>query len=256
MAKIKIKKSDLDRIIKEETTKFKKAIILKKELASIKKQLNQLNEVEAGGSEEPTGGSNLTPAETQFVKDKFQHKPKFHNPSKNPNTMMEDDEEIEDTEIEDTDMNLDTDVDDDGKIDKAAVLSAIEDLKMALNLSGDAGDEGLEDAGSVEDLGSEEGVEEPEEGEIEGSEEAEVTDKESDEENTEDNEEGDESFEFEEEGVQENLEEPIVGKTPVQNAQQDNVNDNMEKTNDPKAGGTLMESEKKRMAVLAGIIKG
>lgn len=245
MGKIKIKKSELDRIIKEETLKFKQAIVLKEELKKINGELNKLNEVEAGATEAPTGGGNLTAAETQFVKDKFQHKAKFHNPAKNPNTMMEDAEDIEDTDMEDTDLNSDMDSDS-GSIDKAAVLKAIEDLKMALNLhggdeseEGEANDEevsnddeefefdndnegGSEEGtpeGSVEDLegGSEEGSEEgtPEGGSEEGAPEG-----------------------SSEEGAPEGDVEP--------DGDADDIDENK----------TLMEAEKKRMAVLAGIIKG
>lgn len=249
MAKIQIKKSDLDRIIKEETTKFKKAITLKKELVSIQKQLKQLNEVEAGQEVESPG--------KPFVGK--QHKPKFHNPAKNPHTMMEDgnEEEIQDTDLDVDNVDADMDdagvegVEDNGTIDKAAVLSAIEDLKMALNLHDEAEVEDLEGVesidGEVEDTESIDGEIESEEGQEENGEET----------NSEEDEEGDETFEFEEEGgVQENLEEPIEGKSPIQNSDEDDVNDNMKKTNHPQAGGTLMESEKRRMAILAGIVKG
>src|ERR1035437_3372056 len=145
MGKIKIKKSELDRIIKEETLKFKQAIVLKEELKKINGEIKKLNEVEAGATEAPTGGANLTAAETQFVKDKFQHKAKFHNPEKNPNTMMEDAEDIEDV-----DADLESDVESDS-IDKSAVLKAIEDLKMALNLHG--GDESEEGEANGEEVG-------------------------------------------------------------------------------------------------------
>ena len=253
MGKIKIKKSELDRIIKEEALKFRKAISLKKEIANIEEQLKQLNEghideVEAGEMEK-------IPSDTGFEGKKW--KPKFHNPEKNPNTMMEDGTE----DIEDVEMGGDADEDvDSDKIDKAAVLSAIEDLKMALHLHGENPEEAGEEAGEV--AGEEAGKEAGEEADEENSEEGE----------------GDEIFEFEEEGkaaegkmegakvdgqpaeegtVKENLDEPIEGKSVVQVADQDDVNDNMKKDTHVKEGGdTLMESEKKRMAVLAGIMKG
>ncbi len=250
MGKIRITKSELDRIIKEEALKFKKAIALKKELANVQEQLKQLNEVEdSGKSVNPVG--NLKPAETQAFPGKTtQTKPKFHNPEKNPNTMMEDEADIEDTEVD-----IDSDVDSD-TIDKAAVLSAIEDLKMALNLHG-VSDESEE---------SEEGEESEEEtnGEEVGDEDAEFEfDSEDEEGENEEGEEGEEESheDMEEDNsedvMEENLEEPIEGGSPIQKAEEDNVNDNMKKDNHIKAAGdTLMESEKRRMAILAGIMKG
>jgi hypothetical protein len=259
MGKIKIKKSELDRIIKEEALKFRKAISLKKEIASIEKELKQLTE---GTIDEVEAGEmHKISSDTGF--EGKQAKPKFHNPAKNPNTMMEDGSE----DIEDVDMDVDSDEDmNSDKIDKAAVLSAIEDLKMALHLHG-AGEEDMEGAEG------EEGMEDGAEGEegMEGAE-GEEGAKEA---NSEEDEEGDEIFEFEEEGkkehagakvdgqpteegsVKEGLDEPIEGGSVVQVAKGDDINDNMKKDSHVKeAGDTLMESEKRRMAVLAGIMKG
>lgn len=219
MAKIQIKKSELDRIIKEETLKFKKAITLKKELKNIEEQLKKLNE--CGVNEVEAGEMHKISSDTGFKG--AQAKPKFHIPSKNPNTMMEDGTE----EIEDLDVDTDSEGVEDGKIDKAAVLSAIEDLKIALNLHGDAEEEGEEDI----TVDSEEEAIEDEEGQPE--------EEESEELNSEEDEEGDETFEFEENEVKGNVEEPVAPK-----AEED------------EEGDTLMESEKRRMAVLAGIIKG
>lgn len=242
MGKIKITKSELDRIIKEEALKFKKALILKKELVNVEKQLKQLNEVEAGENEAPTGGDNLTAAETQFVKDKFQHKAKFHNPAKNPNTMMEDEtEDIEDTDLE-VDMEVDTDVDSD-TIDKAAVLNAIEDLKMALNLHGASEDE------TTEDSEKEVNGEEIEDGDEEFEFDSESDDNESEEVgNSEESEEEVEIDEYNELNPSEDPKNP-AGEYTVK---KENVDEPLEN----KEEDTLMESEKRRMAVLAGIIKG
>ena len=263
MGKIKIKKSELDRIIKEETLKFKQAIVLKEELKKINGELKQLNEVEAGADEAPTGGDNLTAAETQFVKNLASQKaPKFSTKNGNPNLKMEDDVEgdIEDTDL-DTDMDLDTDSE---SINKADVLKAIEDLKMALNLhGGDESEESEEIENDELEANGEEVGDDDEEFEFDGGEEGsedveggeDVEDSE-----VEDIEEGGYKESHQdpaigevvttEEDVNENLEEPIEGKTPVQAAKQDDVNDNMEKVN------TLMEAERKRMAILAGIMKG
>ena len=261
MAKIKITKSELDRIIKEEALKFKKAIILKKELANVEKELKQLNEVEAGKDIAPTGGENLSNTKTQFV-DVAQKAPKFHNPSKNPHTMMEDDADIEDTEV-DIDSDVDSDVDGD-TIDKAAVLSAIEDLKMALNLHGvsDESEESEEEESEEETNGEEVGDEDTEfEFDSEEDEEGENGEEESEEEIEEggysEEHQNPDTGEVHQTVQKENLEEPIEGGTPVQKADEDDVNDNMKKDTHVKAAGdTLMESEKRRMAILAGIMKG
>ncbi len=170
--------------------------------------------------------------------------------------MMEDEEEIQDT---DADLDVDVDVDTDSDtIDKSAVLQAIEDLKMALNLHGVANDQ-EEESGEIEPNGEEVGDDDTE-FEFDGD--------------SEENEEPNDGEEIEEGGykethqdekgnvvtpddVKENLEEPIDGKSVVQNADGDTVNDNMKKDTHVKQGGdTLMESEKRRMAVLAGIVKG
>ena len=252
MGKITIKKSELDKIIKEEALKFRKALSLKKELGNVEKELKQLNEVEAGAEIESPG----KPFQGK------QHKANFHNPAKNPHTMMEDEaDDIDDTEI-DTDVDSDVDTNSD-TIDKAAVLSAIEDLKMALNLHGvsDVTSNDEESEESTENNGEEIGDDdqefefdsedgEGEEGEGENEEEIEEG--------------GYKETHQDEKGnvvnaddIQENLEEPMEGKSVAQNAEEDNVNDNMKKDTLVKASGdTLMESEKRRMAVLAGIVKG
>jgi hypothetical protein len=258
MGKIKITKSELDRIIKEEALKFKKAISLKKELANVEKELKQLNEVEAGKDVAPTGGDNLSNTKTQFV-NVSQKAPKFHNPSKNPNTMMEDD-----ADIEDVDMEVDSVEDTDGDtIDKAAVLSAIEDLKMALNLHSDSGESAESEEDEEMETNGEEVGDEDEEFEFDSEEGEGEEESEEDEEieeggykgETHQDEEG--NIVTADDVVEENLEEPIEGGSPIQKANEDDVNDNMEKDTRVKAAGdTLMESEKRRMAVLAGIMKG
>ena len=258
MGKIKIKKSELDRIIKEETLKFKQAIVLKEELKKINGELKQLNEVEAGADEAPTGGDNLTAAETQFVKNLASQKAaKFSTKNGNPHLKMEDDVE---GDIEDTDLDADLDLDTDSEsINKADVLKAIEDLKMALNLHGGDESEESEEVESDElEANGEEVSDDDEEFEFDGGEE--VEDSEVEDSEVEDIEEGGYKESHQdpntgevvttEEDVNENLEEPIEGKTPVQAAKEDDVNDNMDKVN------TLMESERKRMAILAGIMKG
>jgi hypothetical protein len=254
MGKISIKKSELDKIIKEETLKFKKAIALKGELKKIQNELDQLNECDVN---EVQAGEVVKSKGLPY--EGGQHKPKFATKNGNPHLKMEDsEEEITDTDADIDDVDTDSDSD---SISKADVLKAIDDLKMSLGIHG----------GEMAPVGDDEaGEESSEEGSEEGSEE------DSEGGNSEEgSEEGDEIFEFEEEGkmenapaapameevkeegaIQEDLEEPIEGKSVVQNADEDTVNDNMKKDTHVKAGGNLMEAEKLRMAQLAGIIKG
>ncbi len=237
MGKITIKKSELDKIIKEEALKFRKALSLKKELGNVEKELKQLNEVEAGAEIESPG----KPFQGK------QHKANFHNPAKNPHTMMEDEaENIEDTEI-DTEVDVDVDSSSD-TIDKAAVLSAIEDLKMALNLHGVSDVESSEEE-SIENNGEEIG-DDDQEFEFD-SEEGE-------------NEEGEEEAEGEEEieegGYNETHQDEkgnVVNADDVQENVEESMEEKTEEVAQPKSSeDTLMESEKRRMAVLAGIVKG
>lgn len=244
MGKISIKKSELNRIIKEEALKFKKALTLKGEFEKINGELNKLNENE--GISEVTAGEVVPSKGLPY--EGGQHKPKFATKNGNPNLKMEDEEEITDTDV---DIDNDTDVDaDSNTVSKADLIKAIDDLKIALNLNGST-EVPSEEAG-------EETTEEPD-SEVASNEEG----------NKEDEEDGDEIFEFEEEGqksecgapmeekkITETLEEPIEGKSVVQNADQDKVNDNMEKDTHVNESESLMETEKKRMAQLAGIIKG
>ena len=121
---MKITKSQLKAIIKEEALKFKKATILKKELAEIEKQLN---EVKAGAPMEAgTGGVHAG-----------QKKPVFATKDGNPNLKMEDG--IEGTA--DVDMDMDTEVPTETTeggemMSKDEVRSAIHDLEVSLGLSG------------------------------------------------------------------------------------------------------------------------
>lgn len=230
MTKITIPKAELDRLIKEESMKFKKAITLKKELAKIQGELDALNECQM---DEVKAGA---PDETG------QRKPIFHNPEKNPHTMMEDEEEITDTDVDIDNAvaaELDADVEaDSDTISKAEVMKAIDDLKMALNLHSVAVDD-IEDTEAVEDI---------EDADVEADEDGEEA-------NSEDDTEGDEIFEFEggdkkmEEEVKEEATAPVA-ETEVKEEAATPVAEEVKEEN------TLMESEKRRMAVLAGLMKG
>ncbi len=80
---MKISKSQVLQIIKEEAQKVKKEIILKRELAAIDQQLASLNEVEAGGNM-PPGTDGVHAGQKKPV---FQSKPGF------PDLKMEDEED-------------------------------------------------------------------------------------------------------------------------------------------------------------------
>lgn len=253
MAKISITKKELDNIIQEEATKFKKALALKNELKKIQSELKALNE---GQVNEVQAGENMD-ANANGGVHAGQKKPKFSTKKGNPYLKMEESEEEAVDATVDTDMDMtdtevpaevDADVDSD-TISKADVWQAIEDLKMALNLHDDNNND-IEDSAEAE-------IEEVPA--VDGGEEVAV-DTEVEETPAEDGEneasEDDEVFEFEEKEISENAEEPIEGGTPAQKAAEDTVSDNMKKVSHPEAAGNLMESEKKRMAILAGIMKG
>lgn len=244
MTKVSIKKSDLDRIIKEEALKFKKTLVLKEELKKIEGQLKQLNEVQAGEEMSSTMSGGVHAG---------QKKPKFSTKNGNPFLKMEDaaEDEITDVDLDDTMGDEDADLDSE-TINKADVLKAIDDLKMSLNLTPGAEEAGedMEDAGEdMEDAGEEmEAGDEEEAGEdmeAAGSEEEAA------------GEEGDEEFEFDENELKEDAEYPIEGHSVAQDADENKVVGNMHKdTHVKEEVETMMESEKRRMAFLAGIIRG
>jgi hypothetical protein len=261
--KITITKKELNSLIMEEAKKFKKALSLKKELASINKQIN---EVHPGGEMAP-GDSGVHAGQRKAV---FATKG-------NPNLRMEDGVEAElgaeegvpeMSEIERICMDLGKALE--AKINaigggEEAGAEGGEELEFDAN---DLGDEA--DATADADAGAEGAEEEVDEvaAKVQGSDgentkapyseksEAKKPEEECMMETTP----AAPVKEGEEATVAENLEEPMEGKTPAQDAKQDTVNDNMEKSKlvaeavDPKA--TLLSEEKKRMAVLAGIIKG
>jgi len=245
MAKISITKKELDNIIQEEAAKFKKALALKGELKRIQTELKQLNE---NSVNEVVAGENMDPNVSGGVH-AGQKKANFSTKKGNPYLKMEEsEEEVVDTPVDtDTDMDMtDTEVPVDTEVggdnlSKAAVWQAIEDLKMALNLH-DGEDEDVTDVDVDAEIPADDTAADDEVA-------AEIPTEDGGNEESED----DEVFEFEEKEISENAEEPIEGGTPVQHAQQDTVNDNQKKVSHPEASGDLMESEKKRMAVLAGI---
>lgn len=66
---MKISKSQIVQIIKEEAQRLKKEIILKREIASIEKELQELNEVHTGGAMDPgTGGVHAGQKKAVFTK--------------------------------------------------------------------------------------------------------------------------------------------------------------------------------------------
>jgi hypothetical protein len=259
--KIKITKSKLKEIVQEEAAKFKKALALKKELGEIEQQLN---EVKAGA---PLDKDGVHAGQRKAV---------FSTKKGNPHLKMEDD--IEDLEVDETlpdDVEIDAEIgadvaDADGdSVSKAAVASAIEDLKVTLGLGAEAEEEFELD---TEELPVEEEpvADEEVEAEVDAEEIEEYGDEHpvstkdavaqiSDKEETKE-----EGVQEEEATVAENLDEPIEGKSVAQAAKDSSVDDGMEKDKHVKEGEekseekkeTIAEAEKKRMAQLAGIIKG
>jgi hypothetical protein len=238
---IKITKSELQNIIKEEAAKFKKAQELKKELKEIE---TQLNEVVAGGEMEP--GKDGVHA--------GQKKPVFTSKG-NPNLKMEDSAEEEGAE---------ENAIDDGKVEKAEVLNAIDNLKVALGLVPAEGKEDEEIEFDANDLKDETPAEEEAAAEEASSEEESSNEEEEEGAEKEESVMAENKPEEEEEGkkIEENLDEPIEGESVAQVAADSKVDDGMEKDKHVKESveadkkASIMESERARMAHLAGIIKG
>lgn len=260
---MKITKSQLKAIIKEEALKFKRAIELKKEIAEIDAQLN---EVKAGEVMQPgTGGVHAGQKKAVFAS------------KGNPNLKMEDgiegDEDSIDADVADLDTDvatMDADVSSDANIgggemmSKDEVRSAIHALEDRLGLHGGPA---KPEVGAVDsEIGAEVPGEDDEETEFEfdTNSDEEVGGEEKSEEipsNVETPAEG-EKEEEEEETVAENLDEPISGKSLAQDAKEkkesapfDEKTKHVKEATEPKVD-TIAEAERKRMSVLAGILKG
>lgn len=260
--KIKITKSKLQEIVKEEALKFKKVLELKKELSEIEKQLN---EVKAGP---PLGKDGVYAGQKKAV---------FATKHGNPHLKMEDGEEEEeittpmDAEVGEEMPNDDVPASElEGEtISKAELKDAIEDLETRLGLHGGGegapeGEEGGEEFefDTDEEVPSEDGAED-EGGEGEEEEVMEYGDEHPVPTADAVAQTGPKKEEEEEEAVTENLDEPIEGVSVAQAAKDSPVDDGMEKDKHVKEGEekkeekvTIAEAERKRMALLAGIIKG
>jgi len=268
---MKISKSQLKAIIKEEALKFKRAVELKKELAEIEKQLNEVK----AGEVMATDGVHAGQKKAIFT-------------SKGNSNLKMEDGDIESDEVDidvpvdgiedvDADVTVDADIDSvaGDTISKEAVKNAIEALEAQLGIS-EPGEE--VEAGTSDEEGDEEfEFDASEIGDEAGEESGEEAETETDEEGEEEIEEyGDEhqvatkdavqsmpvgeDESSEEETVKENLDEPIEGNSVAQVAKDSSVDDGMEKDKHVKEGAeiqeTIAEAEKKRMAFLAGILKG
>lgn len=140
---LKLTKAQLVQIIKEEAVKVKKEFLLRKEIESIDKQLNELNEVHAGGEMSPGPEGYHAGQRKPVFKMKGTHK------------LEEDDDELETVDSEEdetsTDIEPDTDVDmevpsddsteltsddDDVAISKEELMAALQDFGSQLNLTG------------------------------------------------------------------------------------------------------------------------
>ncbi len=141
---MKITKSQVLQIIKEEAQKVKQEVILRRELAAIEQELNDLNEVHPGGAMDP--GKDGVHA--------GQRKPVF---TKKGTHLVEDEDEMMSTDddmdstmdvssedgvesgMDDVDIELDTDTEEmgeEGTISLEDVKAAIESLGADLGLSG------------------------------------------------------------------------------------------------------------------------
>ncbi len=243
MTKIKISESQFRKLVREEGEKIKKEIILKSMLNKIDSELNELNEVHAGGDMAP--GKDGVHA--------GQKKPVF---TKKGTHLVEDQDDAVDMDSEmgaedGVEMGVDVPMEAQGgeTLDKASVMAAIQDLGNKLELDGV-----IEFTGEVEgdemgaEMGAEDGVEMDADGEGEAEAGIEV-DVENGAEDAEGSEESEETEEVEQEcdtTMQEKDETPeeqrsVVSESPEQ------INENA----DPKK--KKLNEEVNRWKFLAGI---
>lgn len=167
MNKIQISESQFRKLVREEGEKIKKEIILKTMLSKIDKELNELNEVHAGGNMAPgNDGVHAGQKKAVFTK-KRTHLVEDQDDSEEmgADTAPEMSPEIggEDMGSEDVGTDMSTEVPmsepEGDTLDKASVMAALQDLGKKLSLDGiidfSADDEGT---GTME-LGAEDGGE-------------------------------------------------------------------------------------------------
>ena len=223
---MKITKKELVGIIKEEAAKMKKLMALKNELATIEKELNEVR----AGEVMDTAGVHAG-----------QKKPVFTTNPKQPGLKMEDDIEMSDSddiEMSDSD-GIEMSDSDDVEMSDSEVISK-EEVVNALEIA-------------METVKNELGLgEEVENGEETGDE------FEFNEEDFEDkSENGDEFEESSEEEVEESSEEEKEKEEEeVEEIDECEMSEDGEEIANNDGKESMMEAEKRRMAVLAGIIKG
>jgi len=157
---LKITEAELKQIIKEEAENVKKELLLRKELSKIQKELDELNEVHAGGEMNPgADGVHAGQRKPVFTK-KGTHLVEDEDEMSDDAEMTGDTEMSDDTEMTggDTDgMSMDMDMDSEGEneieINPEDLKSAIEALGAQLGLTGTVDF----DAGAMEDAGLEGG---------------------------------------------------------------------------------------------------
>lgn len=228
---MKISKSEIDKMIKEEFQKM----LEKKKLSTRLNQINEeiekmdqedasLNEVEASGMQKTQSATGLVPGEQPGVK------------FEKIGTHLKEDEEgnaIEDTMASEAPATeTETEVAPMGEFEaKFAALGKILDAKLA---GGEVADDITDDVTDMETAG-EEGAEDFEEVEVQNDSNLSSGEEGADDEDTVEVDEN--------KGAaapvavhQESVDEPIEGESPVQQATADTVNDNMEKDTHVKEG--------------------
>ena len=152
---MKISKAQVLQIIQEEAQKVKQEILLRRELASIEKELEELNEVHAGGNMDPgKDGVHDGQKKAVFTK-KGTHLVEDEDIENDENSGEEATADVEDAMSDDTDSEdveldaVDADSMGEGEISIDAVKAAVEKLGADLGLTGQIDF----DAAAAEDAG-------------------------------------------------------------------------------------------------------
>ncbi len=248
MNKIQISESQFRKLVREEGEKIKKEIILKTMLSKIDKELNELNEVHAGGNMAPgNDGVHAGQKKAVFTK-KGTHLVEDQDDSEEMGAEMAPEMSPEvggdemDTEM-DTEMSTEVPMGEpEGEtLDKATVMAALQDLGKKLSLDGII-DFSADDEVEME-IGSEDDMEAPMDAETDSDDTQDVdlgVDVEMGADDAEGSEESEESAEEVDETKQQA---PMEEKTEMKNTVSENTNSKKTKLNE----------EANRWKFLAGI---
>lgn len=229
---MKIKKSEIDKMIKEEFQKMLEKKKLSNRLAQINETLSQmdkednlLNEVEAGGETKVASHAWTGKADGDV---KF--KPEFQ---KKGSSLLEDEDSIEvgaEDSVDGGEAEIEVDETPMGEFEaKFAEIGKAIDAKMAAQGSETAEEEAAEENGEMGAENSDEDFEEVEVSDDNEGEESKEVDEYAEVVGGVGAEQGMTAADANKEGVQESVEEPLEGESVAQMTDADTVNDNMEK---------------------------